>query len=354
MKNKFLQFSIAIFFASVGYSQPPNNSIFFGSTGDGFTKNSNGITSNSIFLGGSGDGATILSNGIASNNIFSGGAGDGVTVSTNGILSNNIFGGGPGDGFNFSNNASVSNNIFTGGIGDGFNGSANNSVSNNIFVGGDGDGWNFDKNVSASNSIFLGGDGDGWSSVYRPQAPLPVTYEYFTAAKLNESAAILSWKTSQEINSAWFDVERSDDAINFVKIGRVLAAGNSSAPIKYDFTDYMPLRGMDYYRLKQVDKDGHFVYTPARLVSFDNLNAWFVKYYPNPTNGLLNIELSQSMRNEDKVINITTVSGVVINQIKVGVSSNILPLNLSKYPKGTYFIQVKTKTTNSTQRIILQ
>ncbi len=375
MKSKIIVACVAILIMMASKAQPPNNSIFFGSRGDGFSITKNVSLSNAIFIGGIGDGFNKGSNGIAANDIFKGGRGDGINFSSNNVASNTIFIGGIGDGWNKTVNIAPSNNIFIGGNGDGWNKSVNNAPSNNIFIGGNSDGWNRSGNAAPSNNIFIGGNGDGlanalrlapsnniffggrgdgWSSVYRPQGPLPVTLLYFTARKQTSTSSLLEWQTSQEINIANFDVERSNDAVRFIKIGNVAAAGNSSLPINYNFTDYNPAKGMNYYRLKQIDVDGRFVYSPARLVMFDELDAATVKYYPNPTNGILFIELSSVNLNEATIINITNANGVVINQYKSSsISGNKIQVDLSRYAKGIYFIQVRTPTLNSTQRVVL-
>ena len=165
---------------------------------------------------------------------------------------------------------------------------------------------------------------------------------------------MLNWKTSQEINAASFDVERSIDAIFFTKIGLKHAAGNSLIPVEYFFTDNNPAKGMNYYRLKQIDVNGRFIYSPARLVMFDGLDAATLKYYPNPTSGILFIELSSVNVNEATIINITNASGVFLNQYKIAsISGNKIQIDFSRYAKGTYFIQVRTPTLNSTQRVVL-
>jgi hypothetical protein len=355
MKSKLITAFIAIIIAAVGKAQPPNNAIFFGSSGDGFSAVKNISASNAIFAGGRGDGFTRGTNGINSNDIFKGYRGDGLNSSKNSAASNTIFLGGVGDGWNKAANAAPYNNIFIGGNGDGWNKSGNAAPANNIFIGGNGDGWNKSGNSAPSNSIFFGGRGDGWSSVYRPQGPLPVTLLYFTARKQTSTSALVEWKTSQEINNASFDVERSNDAVRFTKIGNVAASGNSSLPISYNFTDNNPAKGMNYYRLKQIDVDGRFVYSPARLVLFDGLDASTVKYYPNPTNGILYVEMSTVNLNQSIVVNITNAAGIVINQYRVSsISGNKIQIDFSRYAKGIYFIQVRTPTLNSSQRIVLK
>jgi hypothetical protein len=355
MKSKIIQCVIALLFAITGTAQPPNNAIFFGSIGDGFTKDKNATSSNAIFFGSIGDGFNFASNGTTSNNIFLGGSGDGWSYGVNDVVLNTIFFGGVGDGWNGAANISASNTIFSGGIGDGWNSAANISTSNTIFVGGFGDGWNNAGNAAAANNIFLGGGGDGWSNAYRPTLPLPVNFLYFNVRKQGKSIGLLSWKTAREANTSHYDVERSTDAVNFSFIGKVMATGNTTNESMYSFTDNAPAKGFNYYRLKQVDRDGRFIYTAARVLNFDDLDAGFVKYYPNPTNGVLNIELTSEMQRQDKWLTISTSGGIVVEQVKIQANSSlIIPVNLSRYAKGIYFIQVKTSCCNSTQRIVLQ
>ena len=355
MKSKIICCIIALLFVITGNTQPPNNAIFFGSTGDGFTKQQNASASNPIFTGSVGDGFNFASNGVTSNNIFLGGVGDGWNRAANISASNTIFLGGIGDGWNKAANTSASNSIFLGGIGDGWNNAANISVSNTIFVGGIGDGWNNAGNAAPSNSIFFGGVGDGWSSMYRPMGSLPVNFLFFNARKQGYTIALLNWKTAQETNSSHFDMERSTDAVNFSYIGKVNAKGNTTTESNYNFTDNAPAKGFNYYRLKQVDRDGRFIYTVARVLNFDDLDAGSVKYYPNPTNGILNIELTDEMRKQEKWLTISTSGGIVVDQLKIQANSNqLIQVMLGKYPKGIYFIQLKTNCCNSTQRVVLQ
>ncbi|MEO7265613.1 MAG: T9SS type A sorting domain-containing protein [Ferruginibacter sp.] len=334
MKRHLIILVTSLYTCICALAQPPNNAIFNGSTGDGFTKDKNSSISNSIFAGSTGDGFT------KANNV---------------ALSNNIFQGGIGDGWANTKNLVSANSIFAGGVGDGWTRSANVSVSNNIFLGSIGDGWSKQFNISAANNIFFGGQGDGWSSIYRPVGPLPVTLLYFNIQKQVNKAVLLSWKTTQEINSSFFEIQRSSDAIFYTTIATVQAAGNSNTPVAYTFTDRQPMNGLNYYRLKQVDLDSRFNYTPSKVVNFDDSNAGIVKYYPNPTKDLVTVELTNDMVKEMGVINISNVSGVVLKQIKLSPGTNTtVSLDLAPYPKGIYFIQVKTSKENSVQRIVLQ
>ena len=163
--------------------------------------------------------------------IFNGGNNDGFDKTTFTQAANNIFTGGNGDGWDKTSFAQSVNNIFNGGTGDGWDKTNFVQSVNNIFNGGIGDGWDKTNFAQAANNIFLGGVGDGWASAYRPLGPLPVTLLYFNARKNTSTSSLLEWKTSQELNSSHFDVERSNDAMHYINIGKVLAAGNSALAV---------------------------------------------------------------------------------------------------------------------------
>lgn len=113
--------------------------------------------------------------------------------------------------------------------------------------------------------------------------PLPVELTAFTATAQNQ-AVRLNWSTASEKNTARFDVEHSTDGTSFGRMGTVVAAGTSTAPREYALTDAQLPAGITtlYYRLKQVDKDGSFSYSPVRSVRLSEAAAGLA-LYPSPT-----------------------------------------------------------------------
>lgn len=274
----------------------------------------------------------------------------------NGNAQNNaVFNGGQGDGWNASVFLQPSGNIFLGGNGDGWNGFAFNQAANAIFTGGIGDGWDSTAFAQPGNNIFFGGIGDGWSSTYRPMGPLPVNILTFSAQKKKEVQGLLLWQTSSEQNSAWFEIERSADAVYFESIGRKPAAGNSNSKLNYEFTDLFPLKGYNYYRLKLVDLDGSYAYSPARVLLFDQEQDGGLICFPNPSNGKFQVELKGFSKNQQLVININNAQGIVIHQIWLNPGfDNRLSVNLSGFPRGVYFIQAVSKDRTAAGKVILQ
>ncbi|MBU6123380.1 FG-GAP-like repeat-containing protein, partial [Hymenobacter siberiensis] len=112
--------------------------------------------------------------------------------------------------------------------------------------------------------------------------PLPVELTDFTATALTH-AVRLQWRTASEKNTARFDVERSGDGTAFDLLGKVAAAGTSTTPREYALTDAQLPAGIAtlYYRLKQVDQDGSFSYSPVHSVRLSEAAAGLV-LYPNP------------------------------------------------------------------------
>ena len=118
-------------------------------------------------------------------------------------------------------------------------------------------------------------------------APLPVELSAFTATATGPAAVRLAWATASEKNSRQFDVERSGNGQSFAAIGMVAAAGSSTAARSYELLDAKLPAGLVrlYYRLKQVDLDGTFSYSPVRTVAVSGKVADGLLLFPNPTSG---------------------------------------------------------------------
>ncbi len=99
----------------------------------------------------------------------------------------------------------------------------------------------------------------------------------------------LRWATASEENSAWFEVERSAADLRFESIGRVLAAGSSRVERQYEFSDDRPPGGISYYRLRMVDTDGTFSFSPVRQVQASSFGAG-LRVFPLPAREVLQVE----------------------------------------------------------------
>lgn len=350
---KILLFALSIGLVPCLIAQSPKP--FKGGAGDGRAKGNMEQSSVEIWHGGFGDGLDKAAYVQMNSNFWTGGDGDGNSIMGFMQQSTPFWLGGAGDGFAISGFLQPTLPFWLGGGGDG---NAQNSYlqpTTAFWLGGRGDGHTDSGYVQQSISFWLGGAGDGWASSYLPERPLPVRFGVFTAEKKSESEALLKWKTLSESNSSHFDIERSIDAVNFYKIGVVNAAGFATTSKYYSFLDLKVLGGNNYYRLKQVDTDGKFVFTPTRMVSFKSIESAVTRIFPNPASAYVTIEWAVGVSIENTVVNMVDMKGNMVKQWKIPVGSNVpSKLSVQGLPNGTYIIHIINGKNNSFQKLLIQ
>jgi hypothetical protein len=150
----------------------------------------------------------------------------------------------------------------------------------------------------------------------------------------------LEWSTASEINNKGFEVEMSDNGLAYQKIAFIEGKGNSTTIQPYNHTTIQPYDS--YYRLKQVDFDGTFSYSP--IVFVEGLVSE-VKVYPNPSNGTFMVVCgTQTTANElDSPARLLNAQGV---EVWKGTQTEVRTTGL---PTGMYFLHTtvagKTKIT---------
>ena len=184
--------------------------------------------------------------------------------------------------------------------------------------------------------------------------PLPIELLEFNAINIINKVQI-DWKTASEKNTESFHIERSKDGISFETLSIVNASGNSSSIIEYSETDFSPLDGISYYRLKQTDKNGDFSYSSIVPVNY-RINKSNLSIYPNPSFGEFNIDLS-GMENKEVLVVIKDISGKEVYS-KVTIiqeGKNIIAIDSEqKLAPGTYFVIASSNNDLFSQRIIVK
>lgn len=123
--------------------------------------------------------------------------------------------------------------------------------------------------------------------------PLPVKLIDFKAALLKETSVEIKWSTINESNSSYFSVEKSLDGKNWQLIGTQQAAGVSDGLLNYAMLDINPAKGIQFYRLKQVDLDGRFEYSEMISI-FIGQKATQVVLFPNPASSIINVSIDHA------------------------------------------------------------
>ncbi len=188
---------------------------------------------------------------------------------------------------------------------------------------------------------------------YKNDATLAVSFLSFTAVD-NEKSVMLNWQTGEEINNDYFIVQRSADP-RFVGImdpvedlGFVKSELNSSQLKSYFFEDLHPLIGQNFYRLKQVDKDGLLMY--SKIVSVDFQNKLRIVVYPNPASYTLNIDGLNSYLNNR--LSIFDFNGKLVS--KTETMSNHYSWNIRQLGRGIYYLLVESNNERATIKFTKQ
>ncbi len=113
--------------------------------------------------------------------------------------------------------------------------------------------------------------------------PMPVEFVSFEGKAVGTKVQ-LNWATSLERNADRFEIQRSQDAAEFGSIGQVKATGESTQKQAYGFTDEQALTGINYYRLRQVDKDGSVQFSKIIAVT-TRPEASAIAVLGNPADG---------------------------------------------------------------------
>jgi hypothetical protein len=192
-------------------------------------------------------------------------------------------------------------------------------------------------------------------------APVPVTLTYFTARLDNKNVnkAILNWNTQSEINTQYYDLERSFDGVFFDKRANVQAIGTSYTSQDYQYLDDITEidKKIIYYRLKIVDNNGLVNYSaviPLKLGSTEIKDE--IKVYPNPFVSTENIQI-YSTSNQIATIDLYSSDGKLIKKYTQSLikGSNLIILNsLDILPSAQYYLKIKMSNNTSIKKIVKQ
>lgn len=173
---------------------------------------------------------------------------------------------------------------------------------------------------------------------------LPVSFMGVKATRKQNDVEV-TWQTASEVNNAGFEIERINNNKTEV-VGMAKGAGTSVVVNHYLFTDYNQT-AQAYYRIKQIDFDGNYSYSPLAFV--DGLENK-VEITPNPF--VNNVSINLKNLNAQK-ITVYDMQGKVLYSTEVSADSSELVLtDLNNLSNGLYYISVQTDTETITRRLI--
>lgn len=175
-----------------------------------------------------------------------------------------------------------------------------------------------------------------------PYLILPLSLLSFNALLKSESV-LLKWSTANEVNVRNFEIEKSINGKDFIKIGTVQARNLANTNF-YDYSDVSNKSELAFYRLKIVDKNGGFSY--SSILNINNKSASSkLSVYPNPCAD--NITISHQKSGSNDCIKILSMDGKVVNSFKVEPNVLQTTINITKMSKANYLLQYNDGVTNS-------
>lgn len=166
---------------------------------------------------------------------------------------------------------------------------------------------------------------------------LPIELISFTA-NCNNNNVIINWSTASETNNKHFELERSNDGVNYNTISIINGHGNTTSQQFYTYTDYNPQNIRYHYRLKQVDFNGKFSYHNS-IVTNDNLCSGAsadIILMPNPANDLLMVKFGNDNPVKIEIIN---DCGQLV-YVSESVNKNQIEITTSNFAAGIYAVRV--------------
>ena len=201
----------------------------------------------------------------------------------------------------------------------------------------------------------------GWSGEFRRLATnpggalkwsntFPVKLLSFNAVVRN-NAALLTWRTAQELNNKGFYIEKSKDGESFSSIGFVAAKANGAGNSSYNYTDET-LSGSNvwFYRLRQIDIDGKATFSNITRIYVTAVSS--IQISPNPVKNRLFVQLNNTADKAEIMIYNSKGQQVYSRQLRGSTGDISIPMD--NLQPGSYVVKVIAGNATEERVIIKQ
>lgn len=159
------------------------------------------------------------------------------------------------------------------------------------------------------------------------------------------STAVVSWQTTNEVNSSRFIIQHSTDGQHFTDIATV-AAENTPGAHNYSFIHDNLINGVNYYRLRMIDLYGSSELSPIKAIRWESLST--LQVFPNPAHAFINVKgLSTG-----GILQLISLDGKMLQQYIT--NNSTLTIDISHLAAGAYIINYNDHGKIQQQKIIKQ
>jgi len=185
---------------------------------------------------------------------------------------------------------------------------------------------------------------------------LPVELTAFSGEAIG-TRVHLNWTTASELNNDFFEIQRSVNGVDFEPIGTLDGNGTTNDVTKYSFKDDDPIVGKAYYRLRQVDFDGVFEYSPVISVQFSiGRTSLEFSIYPNPAaNGVFNITINYFTEDIPLDLEILNTLGELVYKQVIDPAGHIKTLQINHpFNSGLYIVKINQGGITTHQKLLVR
>ncbi len=152
----------------------------------------------------------------------------------------------------------------------------------------------------------------------------------------------INWNVANERANNKYAVEYSVNGVNFSEIGIVAGKGSLSSANSYQFIHPNVISAISYYRIKSIDADGSYAYSP--IIKINNANTGAVNYFsisPNPVITYTNLKVQIPVAAKVNLI-IIDAAGKKISEQQISLQSgiNLIPINFTGLNPGIYYVEL--------------
>ena len=204
----------------------------------------------------------------------------------------------------------------------------------------------------------LGANPDIGAFEHSRATPLPVELTSFTA-EATGSTVLIKWATATEINNRGFEIQRKAEG-DYFTVGYVGGHGTATIPYNYAYSDKDVPSGSYSYRLKQIDYNGAFEYSPEIEVTVGAETFVLQENYPNPFNPstIISYQIPIKSKVQLKVLDILgcEVATLVNAEQEAGsykVEFSAARNSIPPLSSGVYFYQLRADPSASSGTVVI-
>ncbi len=203
------------------------------------------------------------------------------------------------------------------------------------------------NNLPPANAIQVyfsnaGAPGTNFGCFVPESGPLPVKISAFNAQRADNKVN-LNWVSEIEINSDRYVIQRKlANEADFKDIATV-ASANASNGSKYNYVDFNSSNGISQYRLKMIDLDAKFEYSPIKTVKGAGSTVEFT-VYPNPSYGAAKVQVTDVQ--EGMKVQLIDNTGRILRNINMKTSNTV---DINGLQNGMYILRVTNEETGATE-----